>query len=442
MINRRHLLLSGLYAGAAALSTRAWADTSRLIVMTSYPQEVISRYLDAFAKVAPNTRVDVVWHSGDDARDYLLGPGRDKVDVYWSPSVRTFHELAEKDAFLKLSVDRTSLPGKIGKQTISDPNGYYEAVEIAGYGFVYNPDYLQKRGLAIPHDWTDLAKPAYAGHVTMPVPSHIGFAPTITEIILQSYGWQAGWSLLSQIAANAQLQAGRGDETMGEVTRGEKGIALTIDFFASQAIAQGAPLGFYYPTANAFEPANIAIPKGAPNLSGAKEYVKFVLSDAGQRLLLYPDMRRLAVRPSVYKDAPEDYFNPWTAEFTKELSFDNTVFIQRRDLDNALFDVLIYEPRARLDPLWATIHRLDQTPGTSPATRQKLAQARMLLGTAPLSEQDAAALCAAFMGRRRGNDKRPLEDHPQEARWRQTVAQNIDKAQALLADIHDVSVTP
>ena len=77
----------------------------------------------------------------------------------------------------KLDIDRTGLPGRIGRQNISDPEGFYEATEVAGYGLVVNPAYLQKAGLAEPREWEDLARPEYAGHITMPVPGKIGFAP-------------------------------------------------------------------------------------------------------------------------------------------------------------------------------------------------------------------------------------------------------------------------
>lgn len=442
MFHRRKLILSALSAGLGMgpLSRLAFAQvpaaspptgqTRRLIVMTSYPQEVISRYLDAFAKAAPDVRIDIVWHSGDDARDYLLGDGKGKVDVYWSPSVRTFIDLAAKGAFRKLNVDRKALPGKIGKQAISDPNGYYEASEIAGYGFVCNPAYLKRLGLAEPADWTDLADPAYAGHVTMPVPSRIGFAPTITEIVLQSHGWKGGWALLAAIAANARLQTGRGDDAMNEVAQGKMGVGLTIDFFAAQAIARGAPLTFRYPKANAFEPANIAIATDAPDEADAGRFVDFVLSDTGQRLLIDPDLRRLAIRPAVYADAPKDYFNPWAAGAAKDLSFDNAVFARRRALDNALFDRMIVAPRDRAQPLWEKIRQIE-THGTDQSARSAAATAKSWLGTVPLTEAQADALAPSFDGH---HGKSPALPAAQEAmaQWDRTMDDAIGKAAAAL----------
>lgn len=436
-MDRRSFLQSAMGFGLA-LGLRPAAAAGRIVVMTSYPQEMISRYVDAFAKDAlaksgearavSGARVDVVWHSGDDARDYLTGEGKGKVDVFWSPSLRTFVDLARKGVFRKLDIDRSGLPGRIGKQNISDPDGFYEATEVAGYGLIINPAYLQKAGLPEPREWEDLARPEYAGHITMPVPGKIGFAPVITEVILQAYGWKEGWAMLAAIAANATLQAGRGDEAINPVAQGEKGVGVTIDFFAAQAIARGAPLRFVYPKANAFEPATIAVPADAPNPAGAMAYVRFVLSEEGQSLLIDPDLRRLAVRPSVYQRAPADYFNPWGRADADRLSLDNALFAQRRNLDNALFDHLIFEPHEKAAAIWASIRRLEATAGLPEAAKEALTEARARLTASPMSDDEALKLAGAFAGRRRSGGEIAPEAATAEADWTRAAAANLEAA--------------
>jgi len=418
MVNRRHFLRAGIGCVAAAMTGAARAQPRRLTVMTSYPQEMISRYVDAFTRAYPGTAVDVVWHSGRDARDYLLGEGRNQIDVYWSPNVPSFIELAAKRQFRKLDIDRAGLPDRIGRQRISDSDRFYLASEIAGYGLILNPAYLKRANVPAPQEWAELADPVYAGHIVMPVPSQIGFAPTITEILLQSEGWEAGWSLLARIAGNADLRAGRGDSFFTAVADGEKGIGLTIDFFASQAIARGAPLDFVYPHANAFEPANIAIPVGAPAPEAARDFVTFVLSDAGQKLLIDPDLRRLAIRPAAYRDLPAGYFNPWTSSFAEGLSFDSALFARRRDLDNALFDALIYKPRERLAPLWAAQR-------TAPSANRA-----GLLGAVPIDEAAAIQLADSFTARQRDTDA-AARASAAEAAWAARIADHLDAAAAL-----------
>ena len=433
MIDRRLFLQALAACGLAAGAIPARAAARPLVVMTSYPAEVIGQNLDAFSKARPDISVDIVWHSGGDAHDYLLGDGRGKVDVYWSPSVRNFLDFKRRGVLSHLDIDRSGLPGRIGKQDISDPDGFFEAAEIAGYGLAFNPGYLGWAGLAAPTDWTDLARPEYAGHITVPVPSRVGFAGVITEIVLQAHGWRDGWALLAQIAANASLHDGHGEETIAAVLKGDKGIALTIDFMASQAIAKGAPLRFVYPKATAFEPANIAIPVQAPDPDAALEFVRFILSDQGQRLLVHSDLRRLAIRPSVYRDLPAGYVNPWVLPGIAEHAFDDPLLVRREELNKALYDRLIYAPRDRLAPVWAAFRRLESQPGLPADARAPLDEARAHLTAVPVGEDEALALAPGFAGRRRDGKGASPQSEAAEAAWSHSVAANIDSAASAVA---------
>ncbi|MCB5183749.1 c-type cytochrome [Methylobacillus gramineus] len=49
----------------------------------------------------------------------------------------------------------------------------------------------------------------------------------------------------------------------------------------------------------------------APNTEGARAFASFILSDRGQQLLFHPDIRKLPIKPSVYRNKPEGYFNPF-----------------------------------------------------------------------------------------------------------------------------------
>ena len=58
-------------------------------------------------------------------------------------------------------------------------------------------------------------------------------------------------------------------------------------------------------------PANVGIVANAPNKAGAEAFVEFLLSPAGQEVLLDPSIRRLPVRPETYAKAPAGYPNPF-----------------------------------------------------------------------------------------------------------------------------------
>ncbi|MBV5335704.1 extracellular solute-binding protein, partial [bacterium] len=141
----------------AVAASAAMALENRVMVVTSYPDEVMRRFEAAFERAHPGVDLQFIWKQARDAAPYLRGSGRGVADVYWAPSPATFAALAVEGAFSPLSVSRDDLPGRIGGLPISDPDGRYEAFEVAGYGVAWSPEAFRSRGLSAPTGWRDLA---------------------------------------------------------------------------------------------------------------------------------------------------------------------------------------------------------------------------------------------------------------------------------------------
>ena len=358
------------------------ADTVR--VLTSYPQEMMDRYEQAFAKANPGIKLEFQWGHAPDALATLRQPDQGGVDVFWSPALKAFPTLAREGAFRPLGNVAKGVATTVGGVPLTDAKGTYTAFELAGYGFAVRPDYLARNGLPIPRDWADLAKPAYAGHVILPVPATIGFAPPMIEVILQHYGWDKGWALLAEIAANADLlDAGGGTAMVNELADGSKGIGMVIDFFVRSAKADGKPVTFVYPDATAYVPADVAITAKAPHPAAAARFVRFVLSDAGQALLMTPDVMRLPVRPSVYAKAPADFPHPFEGK-AAGFAFDSAKGNARQLAMVALFDSFITQRHTRLKELFAEIRKAEAA-----GDQVGAGKARLLAASIPVSESEA-----------------------------------------------------
>lgn len=127
----RRRLLGAVAAGAASMATAPLrAEPRPVVVLTSYPDEVASRFKAAFEKTHPEFHLNVLWRKSVDALAYLRGPQQSQVDVYWSASPRTFATLAKEGALRRLDVDRTGLPDRLGSTALADPDGYYVATEV------------------------------------------------------------------------------------------------------------------------------------------------------------------------------------------------------------------------------------------------------------------------------------------------------------------------
>ena len=401
------------------------AATEKVVVLTSYPQEVVTQFEAAFEQVFPQYRLEILWRQSRDAMSYLHQP-HGAVDVYWTPAQRNFAVLAKEGAFRKLDVDLSGLPKKIGGFQISDSDGYYAASETAGFGMAYHPGELQRLGLPVPTDWKTLAAPEFNGHVVLPIPSKVGYAPMLVDTLLQSYGWEQGWSVLEQVAANASLADAGATFISDDVGSGRYAVGATIDFFAVSAIANGKPLRFAYPEKVGYSPAHVAIFGEATHLVGAKAFASFVLSEQGQKLLYHPDIRKLPVRPAVYANKPEGYFDPFAAAQRASYDYDTASALARQEVVGALFDALITRHHAALKTMWGAIHQAEQKAPSDP----RLQEVRRHAGWLPLTLAQAndAALQQSFI-------KRDSHTEAIEQQWDAEVASHYAQATQLAQEI-------
>lgn len=427
--DRRRLLQAfGAAALVSAAPPRAQAQTPdhTLNVLTAYPDEVVTRFVAAFGAAYPQYRLNMVWRMPHEALPYLQAPDQNGIDVYWSASPRTFAQIKAAQGWQVLPETLRSLPPRIGGCQLSDPQGYFVATEMAAYGFALNRARLRQRQLQAPSDWPELCDARYAGLIAMPDPARVGFAPVMLDIVLQAYGWQRGWALWQEIAGNAQL-IGRGGSFVSDSVgaQGEAAVGLSIDFFVASAMANSADLDFIYPRHSGVNPGQVAVTASTAHREAALAFVGFLLSETGQALLLHPDLRKLPVRPSVYRQAPRGSFNPYLAAQAGGLDYDSLRTQARLGLLAALFEQCLSQPRAQLQALWRRIH-------AGEAHGLKLAAARRELCRMPIDEAQAAELAPREYARRL---EAQSESAPRaiEAQWSAFAAAQREQVARLLA---------
>ncbi len=420
---RRRLLQSVALAFASA-ALPLHAEIQTLSVMTSYPTEVTERMQAAFEKAYPQYRLQIIWRMPQDALPYLQQPKQGGIDVYWSPSPRTFNQLKSDNALRKLDIDLTGLPEAIGKTRLRDTDNYFTATEMAGFGFAINTQVITALNIESPKTWQDLTNPKLDGKIVVPNPARVGFAPVLIDIPLQGYGWDAGWALWSEICGNAELLEQGGGFISDKVSAGQFAVGLSIDFFIASAIANGAPIRFVYPERGGINPAHIAITASTDKLDAAKKFTEFVLSNQGQTLLTHADIRKLPVRPSVYETLPADYYRPFIAATRGELDYDNDGGRNRLGVITALFDHHLAYRHEEQRALWKKLHALESTGKPQPALRN-------LLTAVPLTERAATSseLQKQFRERLEGTNKPELRTP--ERQWRDATDKRIAAAQKL-----------
>ena len=205
-----------------------------------------------------------------------------------------------------------------------------------------------------------------------------------------------------------------------------------MDFFAASAIAKGLEIEFSYPELVGYSPAHVALLQASGNPDGARAFAAFTLSDEGQKLLFHPDIRKLPVKPLVYRDKPQGYFDPFAAAERVSYVYDGELGRKRQELVSALFDAVITRHHEALKRMWGALHRAEKAaPG-----HLGLKEAVRLATALPLDERQAndPALHGLFSNRDADARTRASEIEKQ---WDAQVSAQYAQAEAMAREILD-----
>ena len=220
---------------------------------------------------------------------------------------------------------------------IDDDEVHWIGAAISSFGFTINTNTLEMEGLPQPTTWRDLANETYS--VVLPFPI-IGTAdPTrstsntrMFEIILQTYGWEEGWELLTLLGGNSIIYEGS-ELVRDAAIRGDIGAGTTIDFYGYTAQLENPELCQYiFPEDGTIVNADpIAMINTSPNPEAAQAFVAWILSPEGQEPWLDPTVNRLPINTQVFEtergqerpDLEENYYksiNSLKIEFSDDIA--------------------------------------------------------------------------------------------------------------------------
>ena len=261
-----------------ALSTPAFA-ASTLTLYTSQPNEDAQMTVTAFEKAHPD--IEVKWIRDGTTKltarlQAELAAGGAAPDVLLIADSVTMESLKKQDL---LAAYQSPEASRYDAQ-LYDPQGYYYGTKLITTGIAYNT-----RAPVKPGAWQDLLKPELKNMTTLPSPLYSGAAQIHMATLMNDP--QLGFAWYEKLKANGAMPQSGNGAVMNAITSGSKGYGVLVDYMAIREKAKGAPIEFVFPKEGVSivtEP--VAMMKNAKNPDGAKAFIDFVLSDAGQRLVL------------------------------------------------------------------------------------------------------------------------------------------------------------
>lgn len=374
------------------IASPAAAAEGKLVIVTSYPPDTTETVKKAFEKAHPSIKVEMLKKKTTAGIKYLQETASNNTsDMFWASAPDAFEVLKGDGLLAKYVVKQQGIPEKVGAFPINDPDGYYKGFAASGYGIMWNTRYMKAKELPDPKEWADLKKSVYHGHVGMSAPSRSGTTHLTVETVLQGMGWDAGWAEWKAMAGNFKTVTERSFGVPDGVNSGQFGIGIVIDFFGLSSQASGFPVEFVYPTVTTLVPANFAIVKNAPNREAAATFIEYLLSPAGQEVLLDPKIRRLPVNPATYAKAPKGFPNPFKdSSIGAAVKFDLGLSKSRYNVVNSLFDVMVTYRLEALVAATQAIQAAEAKAGGNKAAAEMIAEAKALVAKMPITAAQAS----------------------------------------------------
>lgn len=291
------------------------------------------------------------------------------------------------------------VPKAFGGVPVYDSTGQWYGATMSGFGIIYNKAVARLQGVEPPQTWEKMADPRLCGWIAAGDPRMSGSIHMAFELMLQSYGWEKGWQVITAIMANTRSYTRGATEIPLMVARGDAVAGMCIDFYAwSEVTHVGSDdLSFVYPVnLTAVNPDAICILRGAPHRDVAREFLTFVMSEAGQRIWAFKkgapggpainQLNRFAVMPDLYERYPEHMavdINPFAWEIT--FVYDSKLGSTRWNVVNDLIGTLFIDSHIELHEAWDVLRRQ----GTSDEGLRAIA-------AMPLSGEEALELAARW----------------------------------------------
>jgi iron(III) transport system substrate-binding protein len=283
-------------------------DTNSIVLYNGQHPQLTDALVSAFTRQT-GIHVSVRTNDGVVLADQILQEGSaSPADVYLTENSPELMELQEHGLLAKLSSNvLDQIPA-----ADNSPSGHWVGVALRVSALAYDPSLVKETDL--PTSLLDLAQPEWKGKVAI-APTDSDFLPLVGAVIA-TYGKSEAQQWLAGLKRNAQIY--QDDEgVVAAVNRGDVATGVINQYYwyrLQLEVGKGAMHSalYYFPDHNVGSVENVsgaAVLASSSHRSEAEAFVRFLVSQTGQRLIAAGDDFEYPARPGV---APNPAVTPLT----------------------------------------------------------------------------------------------------------------------------------
>jgi len=269
------------------------ARAGEITVYTSLEEDDAKVYLDAFARTAPDIKVNMLRLStGDLGARMLAEKSNPRHDIIWGWAVTNM-----VDPRILEMLEPYSPPGvdKVNQQ-FRDPKGRWFATTGYLAAFCVNTEVLKSKNLPMPTSWQDLLNPVYKDQLIMPNPASSGTGYLQISSILQMKGEEEGWKFLHALDKNMGQYIKSGSKPCTLTRVGEYAVGASFAFVGVKSIQEGYPIKVVIPSEGAgYEIEVSGLMQTSTNKADARRFLDWLLTK--EAALLYGERAAMSSVP-------------------------------------------------------------------------------------------------------------------------------------------------
>lgn len=357
-----------------------------LVIISPHRKSIQAEFIppfERFYKQKYGSEISVEWLDQGGASDdlkFILGrfeknPATSRVDLIWGGGEHPYYELDKRDLLLPHILPealKKEVPSVAAGVRVYNDSETWHAGALSSFGIFYNKFVLQmkKPALSAPESWSDLADAKFFNNLSNADPRQSSSNVTMNFVILQAFGWEKGWEVLTRIAGNTRAFRHSSVEPIRDIVSGDAAAGIVIGYYANAKIGDLGPkkLGFSLPVEQTIiNPDPIAILKGAPNKVQAGRFVEFLLSSEAQKLLLLPkgakggpahgSLARIAVNRRSYEETSAQrisLLNPFSMQI-KPMALDTDRVTRVQFVLTDLIGTILIDHHQELKTAWESV---------------------------------------------------------------------------------------